>query len=116
MDNKVYFSEETQDVLDFLFSCNGRFTHYSYFSKQLWRKVKGRENEDQGEVHAMFMHLWLHQKYGTYSTPCGCAWYNFMDDREYPYNNGVAEKQFNDYIEKWKDIISDFNAWCAKQR
>ena len=35
MDNKVYFSEETQDVLDFLFSCNGKFTHYSYFSKEL---------------------------------------------------------------------------------
>lgn len=39
-----------------------------------------------------------------------------MDDREYPYDNGVAEKQFNNYIDGWKDIISDFNAWCAKQR
>ena len=28
----------------------------------------------------------------------------------------IAEKQFNDYIEKWKDIISDFNDWCTKQR
>ena len=100
MENKIYFSEETQDVIDFLFSYNRKFIHYSYFSKELWRKVKGRKDEDRGEVHAMFIHRWLHQKDGTYSTPCVCAWYNFMDDREYPYDNGTAEKQFNDYIEK----------------
>lgn len=33
---------------------------------------------------------WANKRYGTYSTPCGCAWYRFMDDREYPYDNGVA--------------------------
>lgn len=59
---------------------------------------------------------WANKRYGTYSTPCGCAWYRFMDDREYPYDNGVAEKHFDDYIEKWKDIISDYTDWCAKQR
>ena len=39
-----------------------------------------------------------------------------IEDREYPYDNGVAEKHFDDYIEEWKDIISDYTDWCAKQR
>jgi predicted AlkP superfamily phosphohydrolase/phosphomutase len=116
MARKTYFSDETKDVVSFLFDCNGKFSHYEYFTKELWRKVKGRKKEDRGEVHAMFLHLWLRQMYGTFSIPCGMAWYSYMDEREYPYDNGCAERLFNEYIDDWKDIIDDYNKWVVKQR
>ena len=45
-----------EDAFNFFFSLIGRFNHYAFFTKKLWKKVKGFEDEDEAEVKCALCH------------------------------------------------------------
>ena len=95
-----------EDAFNFFFSLIGRFNHYTFFTKELWRKVDGFENEDEAEVKCAFMSLWTKQTLGISTYPSGMAWSVY-------YGN---EKIFNDYINKWTPLFKAFQDWINGQR
>ena len=94
------------EVAEFFVSLCGKFGHYEFFTKELWRKVKGFKKEDKAEVIAAFLHYWFHHKYGFNTCPCGSGWFANFEEEEY----------YNEYIEKYKPLFKAYNEWCVKQR
>ena len=94
------------EVAEFFISLCGKFGHYEFFTKELWRNVKGFKNEDKAEVIAAFLHYWFHNEYGFNTCPCGSGWFSNFEEEEY----------YNKYIEKYKPLFKAYNEWCIKQR
>lgn len=89
----------------------GIFGHYAFFTKELWRKVKGFEDEDKGQIIAVFLHWWFRYEYGYQDMPIGCGWSN---DYPTPYNE--YDECYNNYIEKYRPVIEAYYDWCYRQR
>jgi len=91
---------------EFFFGCIGYFNHYSFFTKKLWKKVKGFEDTDEAEVKCAFLSLWANSALGLTSYPVGSAWCNYYGSTE----------TFFEYIERWKPVFDAFNKWVESQR
>lgn len=104
MDEKDY--SISKDAFDFFFKCIGYFNHYSYFTKELWRKVKGFEKEDEANIKCAFLSVWVHDTMGINTCPLGCAW-SWMNCSDEAYEN---------YIKEFEPIFDDYTDWCNSQR
>ena len=104
MKDKAYTIGE--DAFNFFFSLLGYFNHYEFFTKELWRKVKGFKNKDEAEVKCAFMSLWTYNTLGIPTYPAGMSWSNYYGDK----------KLFDDYINEWTPIFNAFKDWINKQR
>lgn len=93
-------------MLDFIFYHNASFTRYSFFTKKLWRKVKGFKDADQCDVHAAFIHWWLNGEYGLNRYPVGCTWCGNHDSKEFHDN----------YLKKYEPVFKAYQDWCYNQR
>jgi len=95
-----------EDALTFFFDANAIFCRHEYFSKQLWRKVKGFEKEDEAEVKCAFLSSWAKETMNIVTYPVGAAWCTMYGKQEY----------FDDYIKKYKPLFKDYGEWCMMQR
>lgn len=94
-----------KDIFKWCFNLVGYFNHYSFFTKELWRKVKGFKNVDEAEIKCAFMHYWFHHKFGYFTCPCGSSWFAEL-----------GEEFYNKYIEDYKPVLKAFEQWKIKQR
>jgi hypothetical protein len=92
-------------VASWFISKVGIFGHQEFFTKELWRKVKGFKNEDRAEVMAAFLHRWWNYDYGFTTTPVGNGWYG-----------EVEMDSFNKYIQHWMPVFKAYTEWQCKQR
>ena len=99
-------SHPDMDMLDFIFYHNASFTRYEFFTKKLWKKVKGFKNAEQCEVHAAFLHWWLEGKFGLKRFPIGCTWCG-------AFNN---EESHNKYLKEYEPVFEAYQDWCYNQR
>lgn len=95
-----------RDAFEFFFGLVGVFNHYSFFTQKLWKKVKGFEGEDEGEVKCAFMSLWTHHTLGIVTYPVGSSWCNYHGDTE----------SFDTYMDKWMPLFVAFKDWANSQR
>lgn len=98
----------TSDIINlasWFFELVGCFNHYSFFTKELWRKVKGYKNFDEAEIKCAFMHKWFHDKFGYFTCPIGCSWFA-----------EVEKDIYINYINRFKPVFEDFNKWQYEQR
>lgn len=102
---KTEIEEARSEVAAWFIGLSGVFGHYSFFTKEEWRKVKGFENEDKAEVIAAFLHYWVGNKFGIYANPCGCGWFAEL-----------GKNSHDDYLEKYKPLFEAYKNWCEKQR
>ena len=93
------------DVAKFFVDLSGVFGHYAFFTKELWRKVKGYKDKDKGEVIAAFLNYWFHHKFGFNTMPCGCGWFAEL-----------SEETYNEYEQEWMPLFMAYADWCEKQR
>lgn len=100
------FRHPGMDILEFIFYTNANFTRYTFFSKELWRKVKGFKDYDKCDVHAAFLHWWLEGEFGLKRFPVGCAWFSSFDSEQFHEN----------YLEKYRPLFDAYQDWCYKQR
>lgn len=98
-------TQKEKEICKWFFNLVRYFNHYSFFTKKLWREVKGFEKYDESEIKCAFMHYWFHCKFGYFTYPCGCGWFAELD-----------EKSYNDYIKRCKPIIKAFEQWKIEQR
>lgn len=96
--------EEKEEIIRFFFNIIGVFNHFSFFTKKLWRKVKGFRKEDEAEIKSVFMHYWFHHKFGNYTCPCGIGWYA-----------EVSKSIYESYLQKYQPIIDAYENWKIKQ-
>ena len=94
------------EVAEFFINLSGIFGHYKFFTNELWRKVKGFKKADKGEIIAVFLHYWFHNKFGFNTCPCGSSWFAEFKDQEF----------YDEYIEKYKPVLQAYNKWCVDQR
>lgn len=95
-----------RDAFEFFFGLIGVFNHYSFFTQKLWKKIKGFEEEDEGEVKCAFMSLWAHRTLGIVTYPVGASWCCF---------NG-SQESFDLYLDKWNPLFVAFMDWAHSQR
>ena len=93
------------EIAEFFVSLSGIFGHYEFFTKELWKKVKGYEKEDKAEIIAAFLHFWFHNKFGFYTCPCGSGWFA-----------NLSKESYEEYISEYKPLFEAYNEWCIKQR
>lgn len=98
-------TQKEKEFCEWFFNLVGYFNHYSFFTKKLWREVKGFKEYDEAEIKCAFMHYWFHYKFGYFTCPCGCGWFAELD-----------EKSYNDYIKRYKPVIKAFEQWKIEQR
>lgn len=91
---------------EFFFSCIGYFNHYSFFTKKLWRNVKGFEDTDEAEVKCAFLSMWAYNSLGLTSYPVGTAWCNYYGSLE----------SFCELLDVWNPVFVAFNKWVESQR
>jgi hypothetical protein len=94
-----------KELTEWFFNLVGYFNHYSFFIKELWRKVKGFKKYDEAEIKCAFMHYWFHHRFGYFTCACGCGWFTELD-----------EESYNNYIERYKPVINAFEQWKMEQR
>lgn len=95
-----------KDAFEFFFGLIGKFNHYAFFTKKLWKKVDGFKDKDEAEVKCAFMSLWAHRNLGIISYPVGAAWCCYNGDKSC----------FDDYIRMWKPVFIAFMDWMYKSR
>ena len=98
-------TQEEKRLAKWFFNLVGCFNHYSFFTKKLWKNIKGFEKEDEAEIKCMFMHYWFHHEFGYFTMPCGMAWFTELD-----------EDSYNHYIASYQPIIEAFEQWKIEQR
>lgn len=98
-------TQNEKELVEWFFDLVGYFNRYEFFTKRLWKKVKGFERENEAEIKCMFMHYWFHYKFGYYTSPCGSSWFTVVDKDSY-----------NSYITKYKPILDFFVTWAIDQR
>ncbi len=102
--------EDVEKIAGWFMSLVGYFGHYAFFTKELWRKVKGFENEDEAEVILAFIQWWFRNEFGLQTQPCGCGWYGHFSK----YTED--DESFEDYIERYRPVFEAFTDWCRKRR
>lgn len=98
-------TREEKDVYGWFFQLVGYFNHYEFFTKKLWKKVKGFKKHDEAEIKCAFMHYWFHNKFGYFTCPCGMEWFTELD-----------EESYNTYVKFFKPVFEAYNKWCIEQR
>ena len=98
-------TQNEKELVEWFFDLVGYFNHYEFFTKKLWKKVKGFEKEDEAEIKCMFMHYWFHYKFGYYTCPCGSSWFTVVDKDSY-----------DSYITKYKPVLDFFATWATDQK
>ena len=94
------------EVAEFFVSLCGKFGHYEFFTKELWRKVKGFKDKDEGEVKCAFLSVWTKNELDIITYQVGSSWSCHCG----------SESFFNDYVEEWKPVFEDFAKWVESQR
>ena len=94
-----------EQLCKWFFSFSERFSHYSFFTKKLWKKVKGFEKEDKAEIECAFMCYWLHLEYEQYDAHHGVKWFT-----------KICPTFYENYIRKYKPVIDAFEKWKEEQR
>lgn len=95
-----------EELIEYFFSMIGFFSHYSYFTKELYKtRVKRLKNVDRGEVIAAVLSSSIKQELGYNVMPVGCSWGTIM-----------PEDSVKEYQEEWKDLYEDFVNWQLEQR
>ncbi|WQJ53880.1 MAG: hypothetical protein [Wendovervirus sonii] len=109
--HEKYYGEEPKYVIneksmEFFFDANAIFCRYSYFTKQLWRKVKGFKKEDEAEIKCAFLSVWMKNQMGIVTYPVGSGWCTM---------NGNIDS-FNEYVKKFQPVFDDYQKWYNLQR
>lgn len=109
MSDVVHFTEvvkqKEEDLIQTLFYQIAILSHYDYFKKKLWKKVKGFKKKDEAEVIIAFASALLRNK-GIYTQPCGCSWCSF----------DWKQEDLEDYFKEYKPVFEDYGKWCMAQR
>jgi hypothetical protein len=109
MSEVVHFTEivkqKEEDLIQTLFYQIAILSHYDYFKKKLWKKVKGFKKKDEAEVIIAFASALLRNK-GIYTQPCGCAWCSF----------DWKQEDLEDYFKEYQPVFEDYGKWCMAQR
>ena len=98
-------TNKEKQLTEWFFNLVGYFNHYSFFTKKLWKRVKGFKHEDEAEIKCMFMHYWFHNKFGYFTMPCGCGWFAELD-----------KDCYDEYISRYQPVIDAFEQWKTEQR
>lgn len=93
------------EVAEYFIGMAGVFGHYEFFTKELWRKVKGFKKADKAEIIAAFLHYSFHNKFGFYTCPCGMEWFANLD-----------KECYEGYIKKYEPLLKAYIDWLIKQR
>lgn len=93
------------EIEEFLFGLVGVFNHYEFFTKELWRKAPGFRDKDEAEVKCAFMHKLRNEKFGGYTSTCGCDW--FFE---------VSKESFDSYIKEYSQVFEMYKEWMDEQR
>jgi hypothetical protein len=93
------------DTAKWFVSKVGIFGHHEFFTKELWRKVKGFKNEDRAEVMAAFLHRWWNLDRGFYTIPCGMGWYT-----------ETTKDCFDAYVQRWRPVFDAYSKWVISER
>lgn len=101
---KSYRHREEKELAKWFFDLVGYFNHYSFFTKKLWKKVKGFKEKDEAEIKCVFMHYWFHHEFRYYSCPVGMSWFSEVNQNTY-------EK----YIKTYQPILDAFEKWKIEQ-
>ena len=101
----MFMTNKEKDIFTWAFDLIGYFNNYSFFTEKLWRKVDGFEYVEDDEIKCAFMHYWLHNKFGYFTSPIGIV-----------YFHETTESSYNMYISKYKPIIKFFEKWELDQR
>ena len=96
---------EHEGLIKWFFSLVGYFNHYAFFTRKLWRDVKGFEKEDEAEIKAAFMHYWFYHKFNVFTCPVGMEWCA-----------EVSEESWYNYIKRFEPVIRAFEKWVEDQR
>lgn len=83
-----------------------RMSDVLYFTKKLWKKVKGFKDKDEAEVIIAFATIRL-RNLGIYTRPCGCAWCSFAN---------WSHQDVNDYLKDYLPVFEAYSKWCMAQR
>lgn len=97
--------DREKELSEWFFDLVGYFNHYSFFTKKLWKKVEGFENEDEADIKCMFMHYWFHHKFGYFTMPCGSGWFTELDKESYER-----------YMKRYLPVREAFVKWKIEQR
>ena len=89
----------------------GVFCRYSFFTKELWRKVDGFEYTDKAEVIAAFLHWWFRYQYGFQNMPIGSCWAS-----EHPSSYTEDDESYERYVKKYMPLYKAYSKWCEQQR
>ena len=103
--------KKIRECSNWFFDLIGIFTHHAFFTQKMWKQVPGFEDEDEGEIIAVFMHWWFRDRYGFQNMPCGSAWSSSVPS---VYNEN--DELFNDYINKYQPVLKAYSDWCENQR
>ena len=98
-------NKREKELAEWFFNLVGYFNHYSFFTKELWRKVKGFKNYDEAEIKCAFMHKWFHDKFKYFTCPVGMGW--FCE---------VSEDSYRNYIKDFESVFDAFVKWKIEQR
>ena len=98
-------SDKEKKLIEWFFSLIGIFNHYSFFTKKLWKKVKGFKHKDEAEIKAVFIHYWFNHAFGYYTCPCGSSWFAELD-----------KELYDDYIKEYIPVLEEYSKWCEQQR
>ena len=93
------------EVAEYFINMSGIFGHYKFFTKELWRKVKGFKKTDKAEVIAAFLHYSFHNKFGFYTCPCGSGWFS-----------NLGKECYEEYIKEYAPLFEAYKDWQIKQR
>lgn len=109
MSDVIHFVEvvkqKEEDLIKTLFYQIVILSHYDYFKKKLWKKVKGFENKDEAKVIIAFASALLRNK-GIYTQPCGCAWCSF----------DWKQEDLEGYFKEYQPVFEDYGKWWMSQR
>ena len=109
MSDVIHFTEivkqKEEDLIQTLFYQIAILSHYDYFKKKLWKKVKGFKKKDEAEVIIAFASALLRNK-GIYTQPCGSSWCSF----------DWTQEDLEDYFKEYKPVFEDYGKWCMAQR
>ena len=89
----------------------GIFGHHAFFTKELWRKVEGFEDEDPAQIIAAFLHWWVRDEFGFQNHPCGATWTTCSPTKYYE-----DDECFDDYIKHYMPVFRAYSDWMIRQR
>lgn len=97
--------KDLQKLLDAVFKSLAKLSRHNYFNKELWRKLKNREDDDTADIQAAFVSKYIYETTGIPTAIVGLKWAEIVDS-----------KYAQEYYAKYNDIWEDYAEWCDKQR